>query len=80
MTLNEFASVYQGAICVVSGYNGKVLCQTYNPEKHQSIGEREIHAVYPAVRVDKRFANFGQAIVKAYVDGSPEYDKEHNGR
>ena len=62
---------------VMSGYNSKVLCQKFIPEKHLDIGKREVIATWADLTVTKAaFGNYAQPILCAFVDGSDEYEKE----
>lgn len=62
---------------VMSGYNSKVLCQNFIPDKHLEIGKREVIAIWADIAVTKAtFGNYAQPILCAFVDGSDEYEKE----
>lgn len=78
MKLIDFAgSVAKSKIKVMSGYNGRVLCYQFHPEKHAKIGERKLLSVWAELEVtDSGFGNYCKAIICAYVDGSEEREKE----
>lgn len=83
MTVNELYDEIEvrSPMKILSAYSGKVLCYNFNPEKekHQALGERRILDIWAEIRVSQNagFGNFANVILCAYVDGAPEYEKEH---
>ena len=83
MTVNELYSEIgiQSPMKILSSYNGKVLCYNFSPEKekHQALGKRKILDIWAEIRVNKcaGYGNYADVILCAYVDGAPEYEKEH---
>lgn len=81
MTVNEFSKLCKSTLRVMSAYNGKILCYNYttNSEKHAEIGKREVLDIWSDIIVtDSGFGHYATPILCAYVDGKPEYNKEHN--
>ena len=78
MKLVDFAkSLAKSKIKVISGYNGKVLCFRFQPEKHSAIGKRELLTVWAELEViNSGFGNCCQPILCVYVDGHEELAKE----
>ena len=73
MTVAELAKVMKTTIKVLSGYNGKVLCHRFDPEKHKEIGERQTDCVWAdLVITDGVFGKYAQAIICCYADGTKE--------
>lgn len=71
----------QSPLKVMSGYNGKVLCFAYKPEKHLNIGKREICALWAEIEVTKRpFGDFAKPALCCYVHGEEEYREEWEER
>lgn len=67
------------SIQVRSAYNGKILCKRFNPEKHPSIAEREVRSLWPSIKIHPfGLSNSALPILECFVDGSPEYEKEHS--
>lgn len=80
MKVIEFYEEYcQGKLKVMSAYNGKILCKRFDPEKHIEVGERELSTIWAEIEAPKHggFNQFAMPIIFAYVDGSVEYEKEH---
>lgn len=79
MTVQEF---FQSCECksqlkVLSGYNGKVLCYSYDPKKHTEIGEREMLDIWADVRVSNHpFGNIAIPILCCYASGTKECEAE----
>lgn len=62
---------------IMSGYNGKVLCYRFNPDKHVEIGKREISSVWADIVVNgSGYGRNASPIICAYVDGTQEYEIE----
>lgn len=62
---------------VVSGYNSKVLCQNFNPERHVKLGSREVIGLWADISViNVGFGSYAQPIMYACVDGAEECEKE----
>lgn len=77
MTLSEFASLCQTTVCAKSGFNGKILCWSFNPEKHVEIGEREVLSAWCELKVDNNgYSSFVRPIISVFVEGKPEFEKE----
>lgn len=76
MTLAEFAKICSAPLCAKSGFNDKILCRRFNPEKHTELGKREVVAVWAEIVATKSiaFTNSAQPVLMVYVDGKPEYD------
>ena len=83
MTVNELYNEIgvESPMKILSAYNGRVLCYSFNleKEKHQALGERIILNIWAEINVSKRlgFGNYADVILCAYVDGTPEYEKEY---
>ena len=78
MTVQELFDVSESRIKVMSGYNGKILCHEYSPDKHKVLSEREVVAVWSEMKVIASvYGNYAKAIMSVYVNGKEEYDKEH---
>lgn len=78
MTLSEFYKHYcKSELKVLSAFNGKVLCRNFNPNKHENIADREVHAVWAEVSVAPHFTfgNYAEPIICVYVDGRKEYEE-----
>lgn len=67
-------------IRVVSGYDGRVLCYKFNPDKHPEIASRDIVRVYAGIDSNGSSVNFisAKAYICAVVDGSIEFEKIHS--
>lgn len=78
MTVAEFFKFHcRSELKIMSGYNGKILCKSFNPNKHESIGQREVSSVWAEIKPKKgTFGNVAEPIICAYVDGHEEYKKE----
>ena len=59
---------------VESGYNKKVLCKNYNPEKHGKISDRVVYDIRPACKVQGGIWCLAYLIVS--VTGGEEYEEE----
>lgn len=80
MNLNDLYEAginFHSPIEVRSGYNGKVLCRKFDPQKHMEIAKRELLSVWADT---KKHSNDPGApvcpVLCCYVDGRPEYEKE----
>lgn len=79
MTVQEF---YESCECksqlkVLSGYNGKVLCYSYDPQKHSEIGERELLCIWADIKVSSYgFGNCATPILCCHASGTKEYEAE----
>ena len=79
MTVLEMFNNYRfrSSLKVMSGYNSKVLCQKFSPDKHLDIGKREVISVWADITVTKvTFGSYAQPILCVFVNGSEEYEKE----
>ena len=80
MTVAEFYKNCdcKGVLRVKSGYNDKILCYDYDPNKHTEIGKRELSCVWADMQVTHcaGFGNYAHPIMCCYVDGAEEYRKE----
>lgn len=77
MTVQELYKVSRSHIKIMSGYNGKVLCYQYSPEKHKKLSEREILSIWSEVKVITcSGGDYAKAIISVFVNGSEEYKKE----
>lgn len=78
MTVQEF---YESCECksqlkVLSGFNGKVLCYSYDPKKHSEIGEREMLCIWAEMKASNRpFGNIAESILCCYASGAIEAEK-----
>lgn len=75
MTVGEFYNFYaQSEIKVISGYNRKVLCKSFNLKKHKHIAHRVITSVWAEIVIVKgiAFDNTAKPIICVYVDGMEE--------
>lgn len=75
MTLAEFASLCTTPVCVKSGFNGKILCFKFNPEKHTTLGEREVLSAWADIQVSSHWQGHAQSVIMVYVDGKPEREE-----
>ena len=80
LTVGDFAKICQTDIKVMSGFNGKILCKRFNPQKHTEIAEREVVAVWSEIRANKAmgYSNVAFAEICVYVNGAKEC-AEHFG-
>ena len=63
-----------------SAYNDKLLCKSFNPQKHVELAEREILSIWADVEVTKGAnSKMLYPIICAYVNGRIEYQKEKGG-
>ena len=77
MTLQELYEVNKGELKVMSGFNGKILCYNYLPNKHGDLGKRQVLSVWPEVKVIKStLGDYAKAIMSVFVDGAEEAKKE----
>ena len=68
----------QTVICAKSGYNGKILCKRFDPVKHSHIAKRLVCSAWASLRINTGvLSTYAQPIIECYVDGYPEYEKEH---
>lgn len=85
MTVNEFYNSGEMFHCasvlkVLSAYNGKVLCRSFDPKKHTEIGKRELRSFWADMEVSRSgFSVYSHPIICCHADGRPEYEKEHGG-
>lgn len=83
MTVNELYNEIgvRSPMKILSAYDGRVLCYNFNPEKekHQVLGERRILDIWAEIKATQNvgYGNYAGVILCAYVDGAPEYEKEH---
>ena len=79
MTVQEF---YDSCKCrsklrVISAYNGKILCYSYDPKKHTEIGERELLDIWADMQVtDSGFGNYALPVLCCFASGTKEYEKD----
>lgn len=80
MTVNELSVLNRSELKVLSGYNGIVLCKSFDPKKHIKIGEREVLSIWAECRTNKNmsFGNIAIPIICVYVSGAEEREKEKN--
>lgn len=70
----------QCSLKVMSAYNGKILCKSFNPKnpKHADFGTREVVSIWSEIVTRSNgYNNCASAQLCVYVDGKPEYDAEH---
>ena len=74
LTVGDFAKICQTDIKVMSGFNGKILCKRFNPQKHTEIADREVVAVWSEIRSNKSmgYSNSAFAEICVYVNGAKE--------
>ena len=71
----------QSQMKVMSAYNGKVLCNRFNPEKHKDIGERGVSAIWADVHVVKSaFGGCAVPIICVYANGLKELEEDANDK
>ena len=77
LTVGDFAKICQTDIKVMSGFNGKILCKRFNPEKHTEIAKREVVTVWSEIRANKAmgYNNAAFAEICVYVNGKKECDE-----
>lgn len=78
MTVREFSQRYcHGTLRVYSGFNGKLLCKNFNPNKHFKTGEREIIAVWAEIVAGKMqgFRQKIEPVTCVYVHGDMEAEE-----
>ena len=75
MTVAELAKLCETPVCAKSGFDGKILCKRFDPQKHVELGRREVTAVWAEIKVENTggFSSFAHPVLMAFVDGSPEY-------
>lgn len=81
MTVSELFNKCElgSGLKVMSVYNGKVLCQRFNPEKHKDVGERNVCAVWAEIAITKStFGNIARPIMCVYADGMKEMEDDHD--
>lgn len=78
MTVDELSVLCRSELKVLSGYNGIVLCKSFDPKKHIKIGEREVISIWAECRTNKNmsYGNIAIPIVCVYAEGREEYEKE----
>ena len=80
MTLKELYEIgvrFYSLVEVRSGYNGKILCQNFDPKKHSEIGERELLAMWADIKKPSKSPGTAvYPVLCCYVDGGPEYEKK----
>ena len=75
MTVAEFYKYipYSATVEVKSGFNGKVLCRSFNQKKHAEIGKRRILNIWAEIRtIGDTFCNRAIPIICVYVNGHEE--------
>lgn len=79
MKVKELAEITRGEIRLLSGYNGKILCRSYDANKHKDLGEREVLCLWPDIRISEHsFGNFTRPFLGVFVDGHVEAEKDLN--
>lgn len=75
MTVREFSDLCHSKIKVMSAYNGKILCKTFNSEKHTEIGEREVISIWCEIEATKPsgYYNIALPVMCVYANGAKEY-------
>jgi hypothetical protein len=77
MKVKELAEITRGELRLLSGYNGKILCRSYDTSKHKDLGEREVLSLWPDIRIsDGSFGNWAKPVLGVYVDGYTEAEKD----
>lgn len=77
MTVAEFSNYvpFSTTVEVKSGFNGKILCRSFNQKKHAEIGKREILDIWAEIRtIGDTFCNRAIPVICVYVDGSVEHN------
>ena len=74
LTVGDFAKICRTDIKVMSGFNGEVLCERFNPRTHTEISGREIISIWSEIRASKPigYSNAAFAEICVYVDGELE--------
>lgn len=76
--LYEIGVRFYSLVEVRSGYNGKILCRNFDPKKHSEIGERELLSMWADIKKPSKSPGTEvYPVLCCYVDGGPEYEKEH---
>lgn len=78
MTVDELNNLAgRGIDKVMSGYNGKLLCRRYKPEKHKEIGQREVIGIWSEIALSNTggYGNIAHPILCCYVHGQKEYEE-----
>ena len=73
LTVGDFAKICRTDIKVLSGFNGEVLCERFNPRTHTEISGREIISIWSEIRAKPMgYSNAAFAEICVYVDGALE--------
>ena len=74
LTLLQLYHMSHSPIKVMSGYNGKVLCNRFDEKKHQHLAEREVIAVWAEIVATKAIAydNIARPQLCVYLHGKEE--------
>ena len=78
MTLKELYDAninFYSPIEVRSGYNGKILCQKFDPQKHKEIAKRELISMWADTKKSNNDSGWIYTVLCCYVDGNPECEK-----
>lgn len=82
MTVKEFYEY--GCRCdlrVLSGYNGKVICERFDPKKHTEIGEREILSYWADEEITRHgFFVSSRHFICCSANGAPKYKKHSEAK
>ena len=77
MNLEMISEICASPLKVYSAYNGKVLCHSYNKDKHKHLNEREVQKLWSDIVVSKGgYSPYATAVLCVYVDGTQEYEEE----
>ena len=81
MTVNELSQYVKCDLEVKSGFNGKVICKRYNPQKHTEITYRGVTAIWSEIRALNGcgYSSMAKPVICVYVNGQPECEKLHKG-
>lgn len=79
MNLNDLYEAginFYSPIEVRSGYNGKVLCRNFDPQKHMEIAKRELLSMWADTKKSNNDSSgWIYTVLCCYVDGRPECEK-----
>ena len=83
MTVREFYKYISlgSKLKIKSGFNGKILCNEYNPRLHdKKYGDRIILTIHADIEtLSNTFGNLAKPILVCYVHGDIEHQDRING-
>lgn len=73
MKVKELKKDCKSEIKVLSGFNGKMLCKSFDIDKHKEIAEREVTAIWSEILLtNSGYDNYAYSIICVYVEGEKE--------